>query len=1590
MSDALTQLIATLSAEKRAILFERLRPPVEPIAIVGMSCRFPGGVETPEQYWDLLQRGGDAIIDVPAERWDSYAFYDPSPDTPGKMYVRHGGFLRNLPAFDAHFFGISPREARRMDPQQRLLLEVTWEALERSGQRVEALAGSRTGVFVGIIASQYDQLQASRGDASYMDDPYFSLGSSSSVASGRIAFLLDLQGPNMAIDTACSSSLVALHLACQSLRSGETTMALVGGVNAITLPETMVNACKMRMLSPDGVCKTFDARADGFVAGEGCGVVVLKRLSDAQANNDPILAIIRGSAVNEDGRSTNLTAPNGLAQQAVLRQALADARLTPHAISYVEAHGSGTALGDPIEVEALGAVYGTGRPADQPLPIGAVKTNIGHLAAAAGIAGLMKTVLMLQHGQIPPTLNLREPNPHIAWNEVGCAVPTTLTPWTAQKEPRRAGVSAFGWAGTNAHVILEEAPAATAQSAQTAPGWHLLPLSAKTTTALDKLTQRLAAHLRQHPTIELTDVAMTLQSGRNSFNQRRAVICRDREDALSALEQRDAGRVVDGSPHGSAAVALMFPGLGDNYLAMGQDLYQHEPIFRKHVDQCCELLTPIIGRDLREMLYQQRDQPEAAATPAQPPRIDLRQLLGRAKADQPIHELQRTIWAQPALFVIEYALAQLMMAWGVRPQALIGYSLGEYVAACIAGVFSLEDALKVVACRARMIEELPAGAMLAVVLPEAEVRSLLHAEGTTDLNIAAVNGPALTVVAGPTESISRLEQRLPGQGIACRRLPTTHAFHSTMMEPLQAALIDLVNSVTLHSPTIPYLSNVTGTWITADQATDPAYWSQHLCNAVRFGDGLAALQRKGIHVLLEVGPGQTLSSIAAQQATPEQVICSTLPTAQDGRSDREGVLRALGQLWTSGVSIDWEQLHAGQTRRRVALPTYPFEHQYYWLDSAAPIRPKTATAAKTGKQALKDWFYAPAWKQSLATVAQPKTTESQCWLLFLDETGIGQRVAEQLQAAAHTVVTVVAGSGFERLPTGYSIDPRQPADYQALLSHLQRINQTPDQIVHLWSVDPPAWRETAVDRAQTYGFDSLLFLAQALGMQATPRPAQISVISNNMHTVIGEDGLVPESALVLGPCIVIPNEYPHLACRSIDLGLTGAASRTLDQTSALALQELLSAPKDQIVAYRGGRRWVRGFEPVPLEQSQAGQALLRPDGVYLITGGLGGIGLAMARAVAATTRARLVLVGRSGLPERDEWPRWLADHPSDDPTSRRIREVQSLEALGSDVLIETGDVADPSAMTALVSRVHRHFGRINGVIHAAGVPGEGLIQRKTSAKAAEVLRPKVQGTLALEQALQDESLDFWALFSSSNAVIGGLGEVDYCSANAFLDVWAHARAGRSRTRIVSIDWGPWQWDAWQGGLLSALPDVSAQIEQFRREYGIGFEEGAEALFRILGTSMPQVMVITEELQATIERWQQLFSISALDVQSMGPQHTSLHPRPNLREPYVAPRTEDEQRLAAIWQEMLGVEQPGVNDSFFELGGNSLIGMMLITRIQNSFGVQLNAASLYEAPSISALCALLRPEAPSSVIEDFSSDRGKQRRARFARKATREE
>ncbi|HZR97747.1 MAG TPA: beta-ketoacyl synthase N-terminal-like domain-containing protein [Chloroflexota bacterium] len=908
--------------ELRARLDEIERRRTEPIAIVGLGLRFPGGVSDPGAFWQLLQDGVDAITEVPADRWDLDAYYDPDPLAPGKISTRFGGFVADVAQFAAEFFGISPREAERMDPQQRLLLEVTWEALERAGQSTDKLFGSQTGVFLGLSNSDYFRMLLADPDAI---DPYVTTGNALSVAAGRLAYTLGLRGPTMVVDTACSSSLVAVHLACQSLRLGESSLALAGGVNLILAPETTINFSKAQMMAPDGRCKTFDAAADGYVRGDGCGVVVLKRLSDATADGDHVLALIRGSAVNQDGRSGGLTAPNGPSQEAVIGGALAAAGVEPAQVDYVETHGTGTSLGDPIEVRALAAAYGRGRPADRPLMIGSVKTNLGHLEAAAGIAGLMKAVLALQHEEVPPHLHLTTPNPHLGLADLPIAIPTARTPWPAGARPRLAGVSSFGLSGTNAHVILEEAPAAAPAQPERDRPLHLLALSAKTPSALEQLARRYEQHLAAHPEQALGDVCFTANAGRGHFEQRLAVVASSAAELRARLAAACAADDPIGAVRGRAPadgppdVVFLFTGQGSQYVNMGRRLYETQPTFRAALDRCAELLQPYLERPLLTVLY-----PDAAAEDG---------------AASPIVDDMR--YAQPAQFAVQYALAELWRSWGIAPAAVAGHSVGEYAAACVAGVFSLEDGLKLVAARGRLLQALPRdGEMAVVFVEEARVaRALAPYAGAAA--IAAVNGPQSVVISGRAGAVRAVIADLGLTAEEWRRLPIPAASHSPLVEPILDEFERAAAALTYASPRIELVSTLTGRLATGADATTAGYWRRHLREPVRFADAIGALHGQGYQVFVEIGPHPTLLGMGRRCLGEE--VGTWLPSLRQGQDDWEQMLDSLGALYALGARVDWDGFDRDYGRRRVVLPTYPFERQRYWAETArGPIRPAPA------------------------------------------------------------------------------------------------------------------------------------------------------------------------------------------------------------------------------------------------------------------------------------------------------------------------------------------------------------------------------------------------------------------------------------------------------------------------------------------------------------------------------------------------------------------------------------------------------------------------------------------------------------------------
>jgi len=1053
---------------------------------------------------------------------------------------------------------------------------------------------------------------------------------------------------------------------------------------------------------------------------------------------------------------------------------------------------------------------------------------------------------------------------------------------------------------------LEESPR-TRESDPARP-WQLLVLSGRTEAAVGRAGENLGRHLESNPGVNLADVAYTLQVGRRAFGHRRALLCRDVEQARRALAGEDLSRVAGGTAKdGGRSVMFLLPGQGAQYAGMGRELYREEEVFRAEVDRCSDLLAGELGLDLRQVLY-----------PAE----------GREEEED--RRLQETWLTQPAVFAVSWALARLWQSWGLEPRGLLGHSVGEYVAACLAGVMPLEAGLGLVAARGRLMQGLPPGSMLAVGLPEAEILALLGQA----LSLAAVNAPRQCVVSGPTEVVRELEARLGGRGVETRRLATSHAFHSRMMEPILAEFESLVRAVRPGAPRIPYVSNVTGTWILAEQATDPAYWSRHLREPVRFADGVGELLAGGAAALLEVGPGQTLGALARQHPLwePGVVIASSVRRGGEAGSEAETLLKSLGQLWASGVAVDWQRHHERSKRRRVPLPTYPFERARYWVEPRTePVRGVRVGSLDKNAE-VGSWFHVPVWRSAPPALLDDADGAVQAgeWLVFADASGPGDQLVGRLRHQGRPVALVSAGDRFERTESDFVIRPDAPEDYRALVADLGARGRMPRHVVHAWSAVPPEATGPGVEgfeRAQARGFYSLLWLVQALGRSPSRGPVRLVVVGSNLHEVTGGEILCPERLPVLGLSRVASQEQPGLAAFSVDVPLDEAGLLDEHTLDGLA-EECLAGEPGTVVALRGGRRWLQAFEPVVLGAPARDRIRVRERGAYLITGGLGEIGLELAEYLARTARARLVLVGRT------------------EPTSERTRKLAALEALGAEVLVVRADVADRDAMRAAFEQADARFGGIHGVVHAAGTTRGGsfvAVDQLGPDQAAEQFRAKALGVYALDEVLRGRKLDFCLLMSSLSAVLGGLGMGAYAAANAFMDGFAARRA-----QTGDVAWTSVSWDGWRLGSAVAGERAQGSVAALAMTRA----EGVEAFARVLGTRpLPQVVVSTADLSARLRQWVNRPSGNTEAAASEAP---SRHARPDLASPYVAPRNPTEQAIVEIWEGLLGIRPVGIHDEFLELGGHSLLATQMATRLRERFAVELPLRALFEAPTIAAL------------------------------------
>lgn len=1488
------------------------------IAVIGMSGRFPGAADLTE-FWLNLRDGVESI--TPYTDQELLRDGAAPEELANPLFVKAGSHLADIDLFDAAFFGINPREAESMDPQQRLFLECSWHALEDGGYDPHAFSGS-IGVFAGCAMSSYlYRLYQNPKFMSLVGYLQVLIGNDKDYLTTHVSYKLDLKGPSVSVQSTCSTSLTAIAMACRSLQQGDCDMALAGGVCVRVPQKTGYYHEPGGIYSPDGHCRVFDAEGEGVVFGSGVGVVLLKPLAAALGDGDAVHAVVRGSAINNDGAlKASYTAPGLEGQTAVIAAAQRAAGLSPGTIRLIEAHGTGTPLGDPIEIAALTTAFRRANRRKGFCAVGSVKSNVGHLDHAAGVAGFMKAVLALEHRMLPPSLNCDQPNPRIDFESSPFYVNRTLRPWEADAHPRRAGISGFGIGGTNVHVIVEEAPQRPVAPAGGDRSAHLLVLSARSSAALQQVTTRLAEHLVRHPDLRAADVAYTLQAGRRSFAYRRALVCRDLADAVSNLTSLDGKRVATGvvSSKGSP-VAFMFSGQGAQYVNMARGIYLAEPSFRAIVDECSERLREALGLDLRELLY----------PPAGQERPDL---------------LRETRLTQPALFVLEYALARLLMDWGIAPDAMIGHSIGEYVVACLAGCFSLEDGLRLVAERGRLMQEQPHGSMLAVFLPEEEALSILNGE----LDLAAINAESQCVVSGETPAIAALEGRLAAAGLAFARLETSHAFHSRMMEPALRAFRDVVASIPLKPPAIRWVSTLTGTWMAPEEATSPDYWARQLREPVRFADAVRVLLTETSGVLLEVGPGEALSRMArrAAGAVSDKRALASLPPAESAGEDVEFLLNALGRLWVAGVAVNWTGVNAKVGGRRVHLPTYPFERQRFWV--AAPEEEEALQAMTLKNGDIGEWFYTPSWKYSVAP--DPKALpETLCWVVFKDVLGLGAEVISRLEAQGQYVIAVSGGTEFRRSgDRAYEIDSRERAHYVELFRDVRGSGKSPARIVHFWTISGRRLvrsDEETIAIFQDRGFYSVLSAAQALIALNVTTPVRIDVVSDKMHMVNGDEPLNPAVSTVLGVCRSLPQEYANIRCRSIDVVLPAEGGSAFAALADQLTTEVASDRLDPTIAYRSGQRWVQVYEQERFEEPTLQASLLRDNGVYLLTGGLGHIPMCLANELATTVQARLAIVGRSKFPPRAEWRGYLATHPGEDETSRRIRQLIEFEQYGVDFMVLRADVSDEWEVGQAVDRVYARYGAIHGVIHGAGnVSAAGFfgIDQADRTLCERQFAAKVQGLVTLERVLQSETLDFWLLLSSISSALAGLGYVAYSAANAFMDALA-----AERTAATGVPWLSVNWDTW---------DFAEGLEFDPGHAVILPDEGAECFQRLAAwTTPPRVIVSVSDLYTRLDQWINMTG-PAKAVEVAAGSH--LHKRPETGTNYVAPRNDVERRIAAVWQDLLGVSEVGIHDDFFtELSGSSLLAAQLVTQLRSIFQKELPLRRFFDEPTVAALAAL---------------------------------
>lgn len=1476
------------------------------VAIVGMACRFPGA-NSLQEYWDNLCIGKESL-----QRFEPEQLPNQPSSVAEKHFVPVRGILRGIEQFDANFFGFNPGDAQIADPQQRIFLECAWEALEHAAIAPEKLEAQSISVFAGMSDSTY--LQENLLKSTWFNKEHDLLqqriATSASMLSTQVSYRLNLKGRSINVNTSCSTGLATVDHACQDLILGYSDIALAGAAS-IVVPQVDAYVYQHgSIVSPDGHCRPFSDAANGTVFSNGVGVVILKRLADALVDGDTIYAVIKGRGVNNDGSDKlGFTAPSTSGQMSCIRDALSQAQIKADDVGYLEAHGTATALGDVVEVGALSAVYREQTERKEFCFLGSVKGNIGHTDVTSGIAGLIKTALCLHHRQIPPMCGFLKPNPDLFLQDSPFVINTQLQDWEVMEGRRYAGVSSFGVGGTNIHMVLSEHSQESGSVSVNQE--QLFILSAKSKRALQQNTEKLAHYLTTHaPEINLADVAYTLQKGREDFSWRRFAVGKTVDELIHSLTQNPIAQCYEHSPN----VVFMFPGQGTQYHLMAMELMEKAPFFALLVEQGVNLAKNYINCDLLELIRTPNDV-----------------------------RLNQTQYAQPILFIIEYALAQLLMSYGVKPDVLIGHSIGEYVAACLAGVFSFEDAIIIVCERGLLMASAERGDMLAIACSAEEFTVY---QQLIPVELALHNASNHCVASGSATEISALAQHLSRLGKPYQQLKVSHAFHSRFMESVERPFKEMLTNISLSAPTIPIISNVTGAWLSTEEATNPDYWYCHMRQTVNFCGGLHTALADARSFFIEVGPGRSLSTFLKEVAGSDVAgisIAQVLAHHLAQPRDYQQLTSALGALWQQGIHIDWNSIHANEKRQRIPLPTYTFQRQRYWVEPDNVRHDATANQ----QMYVPAWSQQPAYLESLALNINDVAAHS--WIIICDRQGFASQLVDFLNAHGATPISVEFAKEYVAYSsTHFSINAAEKTHYEALFKALKNRVQRPI-IVHLSSCDNGSvtlLRNDEVEQQLALGFHSLLYLTQAyLQHIGEQMPLQCALITRGTQQVLGTETMVPTNASLIGACRAIMHEHPALTYRVFDLH-----SDELAADSPLLVNELVHTciqgqweRHRPIIAYRHGFRWELAYTG---SKASVAKNRFKDDGVYLVTGGTGGVAFSLCEAIAKTVaRPTFILLSRSPVIASSTWAAIV--HDSQHPLYAHVSRLHRLQDLGARLFCYQVDVSQEAPLCDAVAYYKQQLGRIDGVIHAAGIAGGGLVQLKTKAKADAVLEPKLQGTYNLARALQGITLDFVVLISSLAAITGEKGQIDYCAANASLDAFARARLFSTRFMLGL------NWNSWRELGMTVETRRPHDVRYLGRGNDISPQEGQQLFLQAMECSHAQVIISNYEP----ERYSMMLlqpPLSTPVAQSKMTRHDL-----NVSSSYEVPTNELETKLAQLWQDNLGIEDVGIHDDFFALGGYSLKALSLIEKINKTFVVTVSIHHLYTAPTIRQLAQLIQ-------------------------------